>query len=99
MHKMWISLFAIVALLSFSLPGGANAEDIQYVFDTPNVADGGTSRDAKAAVEKLTGVKSVSADTMKKSVTVTFDDDRVSVSEVVAALSSVGCAVSTYKKK
>ena len=32
-------------------------------------------------------------------VSVTFDDDRLSVSDIVTALGSAGCSVSTYKKK
>ena len=60
---------------------------------------GDVSRKAEDAVEDLTSVTSVDAGTLKKSVGVTFDDDKLSVSDIVIALGSAGCNVSTYKKK
>ena len=97
MTGKWIVLLVLAG--SFLIDGRAAAESVEYVFESPGIENGETARKAKSAVEALTGVTSVSPDTFKGLVTVRFDDDRLSVSDIVSALSSTGCVVSTFKKK
>ena len=51
---------------------------------------------ARAAVEKL-GVTSVETDMNEHTVSVTFDDEKLSIDDVVAALTRAGYAVPEYR--
>ena len=50
---------------------------------------------ARAAVQKL-GVASVETDMNQHTVSVTFDDEQLSIDDVVAALTRAGYAVPNY---
>ena len=51
---------------------------------------------ARAAVEKL-GVASVETDMNEHTVSVTFDDEKLSIDDVVGALTRAGYAVPNYE--
>lgn len=53
---------------------------------------------ARAAVQKL-GVASVETDMNENTVSVTFDDEKISIDDVVAALTRAGYAVPNYTLK
>ena len=53
---------------------------------------------ARAAVEKLDSVKSVQTDMNAHTVTVAFDDEALSIDEVVTALTKAGYAVPEYSQ-
>ena len=97
MSRRVIALFVLV--LSILTAGNAFGDSAEVVFETPGIAEGDMARKAKGAIENLAGVTSVDTDTFKKSIRVRFDDDRLAVSQIVSALTSVGCSVSKYDKK
>lgn len=88
-----------VLVLSIGIGGSAAADDVEVVFATPDLADGNLATKARDAIKGLSGVASVDVDTFKKSIRVRFDDDRLMVSEIVSALTSVDCSVSGYEKQ
>ncbi len=88
-----------VLALSIGIAGPVAADDVEVVFATPGIADGDLASRAKDAIKKLSGVASVDVDTFKKSIRVHFDEDRLVVSQIVSALTSIDCSVSGYEKQ
>lgn len=95
--RQWVAIGILG--LAIGLAGSAAAEDVEVVFATPGVAEGDLASRAKESIEALPGVRSVDVDTFKKSIRVRFDDDRLVVSQIVSALTSVNCSVSGYEKQ
>jgi periplasmic mercuric ion binding protein len=82
--------FLIVILIGLGISGIASAEIKTITLDIPKIDCPLCPITVKAALEKIEGVDSVTADLDTKSATVTFDDTIVTVQAFIDATTNAG---------
>lgn len=78
------------ALLALGLAGSALAAEQSLTLKIEGWHSKGDAYKTEAAVKQVKGVRSVSADSAKKELTVVFDDAVASAAEVQKAISAAG---------
>ncbi len=66
------------------------AESREWVFSVTGMTCGGCEKGVRQAVEKLAGVKSATADRVKKEARVTVEGGGASPDQIIAAIQSAG---------
>jgi copper chaperone CopZ len=90
------AILACVTMLFIA--SAASGAGVTYVLQTPGVVWGGTSAKARAAVEKIAEVRSVDTDMNLHTVTVEFDDEQVSLEDIIHALNEAGYTVPDHSR-
>ena len=89
-----MKIIIILILFSLTFAVTANVNDLQKIrtatINTFGMHCGGCEETVETEIKKLDGIKSVKADHVKKTVKVKYDDKKVTLEQVKAAITAAG---------